>query len=96
MEMTVGFPELGSRFEFVADGTGQESFHPDLKIKTTKTIKTKITVCRLEQINAPHELVLIYQEDFNPDSSYAEIEARAKEYASQAIAGIKSPGLAGA
>ncbi|MGO3397699.1 MAG: hypothetical protein ACTINL_14495 [Serratia proteamaculans] len=59
-------------------------------------IKTKITVCKLGQINVPHELVLIYQEDFNPNSSYAEIEARAKEYASEAIAGIKSPGLTGA
>lgn len=96
MEMTIGFPELGSRFEFVAHSDKQESFHPDLKIKTIKTIKTKITVCKLDQINAPHELALIYQEDFNPNSSYAEIEARAKEYASEAIAGIKSPGLPGA
>lgn len=54
MEMTVGFPEMGSRFESV-------SFDPDLEIKMIKTVRTKITVCKLEQINAPHELVLIYQ-----------------------------------
>lgn len=89
MEMTVGFPEMGSRFESV-------SFDPDLEITTVKTVKTKITVCKLEQINAPHELVLIYQEDFNPNSSFAEVEARAKEYAHEAIAGIKSPELTGA
>ena len=84
MEMTVGFPEMGSRFETV-------SFDPDLEIKMIKTVTTKITVCKLEQINAPHELVFIYQEDFNPGSSFAEVEARAKEYASKAIAGLKTP-----
>ena len=45
MEMTVGFPEMGSRFESV-------SFDPDLEIKMIKTVTTKITVCKLEQINA--------------------------------------------
>ena len=43
MEMTVGFPEMGSRFESV-------SFDPDLEIKMIKTVRTKITVCKLEQI----------------------------------------------
>lgn len=84
MEMTVGFPEMGSRFECV-------SIRPDLEVKTTKTIKTKITVCKLEQINAPHELVFMYQEDFNPNSSFAEVEERAKEYAIKAITGLKAP-----
>ena len=88
MEMTVGFPEMGSRFEYV-------SFVPDLEIKTIKTVTTKITVCKLEQINAPHELVFIYQADFNPSSSFAEVEARAKEYASNAIAGLKTPAQPG-
>ncbi|HDW1096617.1 TPA: hypothetical protein RK136_004299 [Enterobacter kobei] len=53
MEMTVGFPEMGSRFESV-------SFDPDLEIKMIKTVRTKITVCKLEQINVPHELVFTY------------------------------------
>lgn len=61
-------------------------------IKSVKTISAKVTVCKLEAISAPHELVFNYQEEFNPLSTFAEIEQRAVEYVKKAIGELINPG----
>lgn len=90
MEINIGFPELGSRFETIS--VDKESVAcPGQHIRMVATVKVKVVVSKLDAIFVPHELVLIHQEDFDPDSSFAEVQARAKECADTAIAALKAP-----
>lgn len=63
----------------------------DFGFKSVKTINAKVTVCKLDAINAPHELVFNYQEEFNPHSTFAEFEQRAVDYVKKAIGKLKNP-----
>ena len=91
MEMTVGFPELGSRFAPIGGDDKLEDALYGMSIKIVTTLRVKVTVSNLDAILAPHELVLIHQEDFDPESTFTEVQTRAKDFAEAAISRLKAP-----